>query len=88
MLNKLCLINWKEYENKLRKWFSSHCNYLLTIVAISSMIFPSPIIIGPASAKIIALGCTTVLGPIVISPFSMLSSHTIAPTAIFSLKCS
>ena len=50
------------------------------------MMFPSPIIIGPASAKIIAFGCTTVPGPIVISPLSTLSSHTTAPTAILMLK--
>lgn len=60
--------------------------YLLTIVAISSTIFPSPIIIGPASARIIALGWMTHFGPIEMSPLSILSSQTTALLAIFILK--
>lgn len=42
--------------------------YLLIICACSSTKFPSPIIIGPASAIILAFGWTTVRVPIVISP--------------------
>lgn len=42
-------------------------------------------IIGPASAMILALGCITVFGPIVMSPFKILSSHTKAPADIFRL---
>lgn len=59
--------------------------YLLAIVAISSIILPSPIIIGPASARIHALGWMTVFAPIVMSPFRILSSHTTAPGPIFKL---
>lgn len=55
------------------------------MIAISSIMFPSPIIIGPASAMILALGWIIVFDPIVISPFKILSSHTKAPTAIFTL---
>lgn len=61
-------------------------NYLFAIVAISSIMFPSPIMIGPASAMILALGWIIVFGPIVMSPFNILSSHTKAPTAIFTLQ--
>lgn len=38
--------------------------YLLMISACSSIRFPSPMIIGPASAMIRAFGWTTVLAPV------------------------
>ena len=56
------------------------------IRACSSTILLSPIIIGPASAMIEALGCITVMLPMVISPFNSHSLHTIAPEAILMLK--
>jgi len=46
--------NITEYDGK---------THLLIISHRSSIKFPSPIIIGPASAMIRALGCTTVLLP-------------------------
>ena len=52
------------------------------------MTLPLPIITGPASAKILAPACTTVPGPIVISPLSALSSDTTAPAAILRLTIS
>jgi len=59
---------------------------LLTMRACSSTMLHSPMIIGPASAMIEALGWITVMLPIVISPRSSHSLHTIAPGAIFTLK--
>ena len=50
------------------------------------MTFPSPITIGPASAKILAPACTTFPGPIVTSPFIMLPSCIVVPAAIVGLK--
>lgn len=61
-------------------------NYRWIILACSSIKHFSPIIIGPASAMIVALGCTIVPAPIVISPLSFDSSQTRAPTKIFILK--
>ena len=46
----------------------------------------SPMTMGPERAKILALGCTTVREPMVISPCSSLSLHTMAPLAILSLS--
>lgn len=56
------------------------------MVACSSIMLFSPITIGPASAIIEALGWTTVILPMVITPFSLLSKHTIAPGAILTLQ--
>ena len=50
------------------------------------MTFPSPIIIGPASAKILAPACTTVPRPIVTSPLTVHPSCTFDPTATLGLK--
>lgn len=61
-------------------------NYRWIILACSSIKHFSPIIIGPASAMIVALGCTIVPAPIVISPLSLDSSQTRAPTRIFMLQ--
>lgn len=57
----------------------------MAIVAISSIILPSPMIIGPASARMHALGWIIVFAPMEMSPFRILSSHTTAPGAIFKL---
>ena len=44
-------------------------NYPLIMRACSSIKFPSPITMGPASAMIRALGWTTVLGPTDTKPY-------------------
>lgn len=59
---------------------------LLIICACSSTMLHSPMMIGPASAIMEALGCTTVMLPIVISPRNSHSLHTTAPGAIFTLE--
>jgi len=58
----------------------------LTIMAASSMMQPEPIMMGPAIAKIVALGCTTVPGPIVMSPFNSTSWQTTALEWIVNLS--
>jgi len=62
-------------DNKIKKNCKAHTvhsmnfiqyngkRYLLIISHCSSIKFPSPMIIGPASAMMRALGCTTVLLP-------------------------
>lgn len=50
------------------------------------MMQPEPIMMGPAIAKMVALGCTTVPGPIVMSPFSSTSWQTTALEWIVNLS--
>ena len=54
------------------------------MVACSSIRLFSPMMIGPASATILALGCTTVLAPTDTSPTRELSLQTTAPGAMCS----
>lgn len=60
--------------------------YMWIRVAYSSTIQYSDIMIGPPSAMIVALGWITVPPAIVISPFRIQSSHTVAPGIIFTLE--
>ncbi len=52
--------------------------HLFTMMAASSMMQLAPITMGPAMAKIVALGCTMVPELIVMSPLSSTSWHTTA----------
>merc|ERR1719433_711719 len=56
----------------------------LTMWTSSSMTLLSPMMMGPASAMILALGCTKHLCPIEISPFSSASAHTCVPAPILN----
>lgn len=60
--------------------------YLLMIWTCSSIRLFSPMMIGPASAIIWALGWTTVFLPMVMSPFRSHSVQTTAPWWIFMLE--
>ena len=59
--------------------------YLFIIFEYSSTRFPSPNTIGPSLAIIIAFGCMTQCGPIVMSPSKVASSHTTASGAIIAV---
>lgn len=74
-------------EISAKKWVDwNFRNYLLTIITCSSIIFPSPITTGPASAIIVAQGWITVIDPTVTSPRNFASLQTIAPWYILTLK--
>ena len=61
----------------VRTWLSGFL--ALTMTACSSMRLFSPIMMGPASAMMVAFGWTTVRAPIDTSPSNLLSLHTTAP---------
>lgn len=89
------------FERTFSKLGVNHA-YRFTMIAPSSMMHPAPMTIGPAIAKIVALGCTMVPrmvserilvrlkwytpAPIVMSPFNSTSWHTIALEWIVNLS--
>lgn len=76
----------KIFNLKYLNSFSHYKKYLFMIWTCSSMRLFSPMMIGPASAMIWALGWTTVFLPMVMSPFRSHSVQTTAPWWIFMLK--
>lgn len=74
------LNDWSKNEGELTPV------YLWTIFACSSIKHCSPMMMGPASAMMVARGWTIVPDPTVMSPLSFASSQTIAPGNILMLN--